>query len=1129
MFCLLLEYRSRTRHNNKPIPWFVDDVFQCPKSAALIIVFVFLAGLSSTFADTHYVNVSNQFPSTPFTSWDTAATNIQDAIDVASRGDTVLVTNGVYETGGVVLEDDLANLDVVLTNRIAITKVITVKSVSGPDSTYIVGRGPLGESAVRCAYVAKNAVLSGFTLTNGHTRSSGHFIKSRSGGGVWCKTGAILTDCVIVGNSASLRGGGIYQGTLTNCTLTDNSAAEEGGGAHRARLNNCTLIGNFSSINGGGVFAGWLTNCLLTANFSSINGGGAYNSSLNNCTLTGNSSHNGGGTYNSELYNCIVYFNHAVVGPNYQSSYLQYCCTKPLPVGPGNIDDDPRLADFRHLSANSPCGGAGTNAFANGTDIDGEAWLDPPSIGCDEFVSSSATGSLFVSIQAETTNVASGTKIDFVGDIQGHATASVWDFGDGSAVVSNKPYVRHAWTSAGTYQVGLKSFNVAHPEGVAATVTVHVVEEPVHYVIEGHANPQFPYSSWETAASTMQDAIEASVVGGLVLVTNGVYDTGGMVVHDGLTNRIAITKRVTVSSVSGPANTIIVGRGPLGGSAVRCAYVGTNAVLNGFTLTEGHTQSAGHGLTEDSGGGIWCELSAVVTNCVISGNTSGSEGGGVYDGTLHNCSVIDNTSNAGGGASRSTLNNCFVTRNFAHHRGGGVHESSLTNCTLTGNSATSSGGGAYGSTLKSCIVYFNDAAVDANYESSDLAYSCATPLPVGLGNIDDDPALADVSHLSEDSPCIGAGTSEYTMGTDVDGDLWLDPPSIGCDEYHASSATGMLFVSIQAETTNAASSFVIDFVGDVLGHATSNVWDFGDGSEVVSNNRNVSHRWNLPGTYQVELRAFNLTYPEGVAATVLVQIVEQPVHFVIEGHANARFPYTSWGTAASTIQDGIDAASVSAVGALVLVTNGVYDTGGVVARDGLTNRIAVAESIRVRSVNGPMNTVIVGDSNVRCAYIGSSTVLDGFMLTNGHVENTALSGGGGAWCEPSAILTNCVIEDNSADFGGGVFGGILNNCTLTANSASSSGGGASGSTLNNCALTGNFASSYGGGVSAGTLNNCTLTGNSAPFGGGGVSGCKIKNCIVYFNDSAVGANYDLSDLQYCCTTPLPSTGTGNNR
>src|ERR1035438_8221331 len=100
-----------------------------------------------------YVNASNTAPVSPFTTWATAATNIQDAIAVTSNGDTVLVTNGVYAFGGAVVAGDL-------TNRVALTNAITVQSVNGPFVTTLMGAGATNRStAVRCAWLTNGAVL----------------------------------------------------------------------------------------------------------------------------------------------------------------------------------------------------------------------------------------------------------------------------------------------------------------------------------------------------------------------------------------------------------------------------------------------------------------------------------------------------------------------------------------------------------------------------------------------------------------------------------------------------------------------------------------------------------------------------------------------------------------------------------------------------------------------------------------------------------------------------------------------------------------------------------------------------------------------------------------------------------
>ena len=113
------------------------------------------------------------------TNWETAKQTIQAAIDAAASNDSVWVSSGVYATGGRVVAGSL------LTNRVAIDKPIVVRSVNGPNLTTIRGFEIRGNSAVRCAYVGTNAVLSGFTLTNAklnhlvddkmHARSTGSY------------------------------------------------------------------------------------------------------------------------------------------------------------------------------------------------------------------------------------------------------------------------------------------------------------------------------------------------------------------------------------------------------------------------------------------------------------------------------------------------------------------------------------------------------------------------------------------------------------------------------------------------------------------------------------------------------------------------------------------------------------------------------------------------------------------------------------------------------------------------------------------------------------------------------------------------------------------------------------------
>ncbi len=771
----------------------------------LLVAGIFLAAPSSALATVHYVNVNNTNPTPPYTNWATAATDIQSAVNAAGAGDEILVTNGTYAPVGV-------------------GTPLMLQSVNGPDLTVIDGGGASG-----CLYLANNAVMVGFTLTNG---------AATYGGGVY---GGTLNNCTLTSNHAiglwgwgwhdigyysAGSGGGANSCTLNNCTLTGNSSTDFGGGANSCTLNNCTLTGNSSAPgwgagvyfyeNGGGASFCTLNNCTLSGN-AATTGGGAYESTLNNCTLTGNSAYGstwmygsggtGGGAFACTLNNCIAYFNSAQTERNYDSSsILNYCCTTPMPPsGVGNISMDPQLASASYLSPYSPCIGGGSAAYVSGTDIDGEPWANPPSIGCDEYHAGAVTGPMTVSLTATYRNVATDFPVGLTAFIAGRTDLSVWDFGDGYVEV-NEPYTSHSWAAPGDYLVALWAFNDSYPCGVSATVTVHVVEE-LHYVAGTSGNPVAPYTSWATAATNIQDAVDvASAPGATILVTNGTYAAGGQVDPNGNFDLVVVDGPLTIRSVNGPGVTVING-----GGAATCVYLGTNAVLAGFTLTNGVATNIW------GGGGVYCEdASSVLTNCVLTGNSVAvfydeygdleyGAGGGAYGGTLNHCTLAGNsgayyTFAPGGGAYGSTLNDCTLTGNSAAGYGGGAYDCTLNNCTLAGNSVLfCDGGGAYDSTLNNCIVYFNSDPYGGNYDSSStLNYCCTTPMPTsGAGNVTNTPLFVNYAagdlRLLGTSPCINAGNNAYvTTTTDLAGNPRIVGGTVDMGAYEYQTPVSMI-------------------------------------------------------------------------------------------------------------------------------------------------------------------------------------------------------------------------------------------------------------------------------------------------------------------------------------------------
>jgi hypothetical protein len=121
----------------------------------------------------------------------------------------------------------------------------------------------------------------------------------------------------------------------------------------------------------------------------------------------------------------------------------------------------------------------------------------------------------------------------------------------------------------------------------------------------------------------------------------------------------------------------------------------------------------------DGGGAFQARLD----HCVLSKNVAGDDGGGARDCTVLSSVLASNAASARGGAGhRCTLYSSVVTNNVGMI-GGGLNECVLYDCVVAGNVAQGDGGGCHGSTLDSCLLSRNSGHRGGGAYNSTL-YSC---------------------------------------------------------------------------------------------------------------------------------------------------------------------------------------------------------------------------------------------------------------------------------------------------------------------------------------------------------------------------------------------------------------------
>jgi len=196
---------------------------------------------------------------------------IQDAINVANTGDTVLVAPGTYAE-----------------NINFLGKAITVKSSGGAKVTIIDG-GKLGPVVTFATSETSKSVLNGFTLQNGNSTFNSQY----DGGGVYISGASPTVSNNVIQNNGACNGGGGIAVEFSSARILNNL------------IKNNSQSGCSGGIGGGGIAVGgagsaYIFGNRIMNNSWGGNGGGitlfaAGTPTLQNNTISGNSSGGGQG------------------------------------------------------------------------------------------------------------------------------------------------------------------------------------------------------------------------------------------------------------------------------------------------------------------------------------------------------------------------------------------------------------------------------------------------------------------------------------------------------------------------------------------------------------------------------------------------------------------------------------------------------------------------------------------------------------------------------------------------------------------------------------------------------------------------------------------------------------------
>jgi hypothetical protein len=667
------------------------------------------------------------------------------------------------------------------------------------------GGGTYGGSLTNCIIFNNTAenqsggchsgLLTGCVVSNN--------IAGAEGGGC---SGGRLNECQIVNNRSYTVGGGTHNGIQNNCLIANNSAADGGGGSSAGDLNGCTVVGNDSEANGGGLYIGSVTNCIIYFNTANGSGDNVYptNKFLSHCCtvpLTGNGV---GNITNNPCFTDADNGDYTLLpsspcidagvdvetmidlagnlrpvdgDSDYVAQYDMgayeyislYTDTDAFDAfawtGDSTVDVDTNYTLYAYSfgtdgddftingmtftavdGANPAVDGvfsvsdqSGVYHYSNNVNIDDHALTDAGSAMLADHFNYGGDPCTFT-LEGLTPGLAYTLSLYSVGwdgsvpryiiFSDGTSTERIDQnrYGCGEGICITYSFVAEASTQSITTapESDDLSFHF-HGFSLNGPKPQHTGDSPTHYVSTTGSN-DWPYASWSTAARSVQDAVAVAMDGDTVLVAEGTYEFDSAVV---------ITNAISLESVGGAAMTTLDGQGK-----DRVLYLDNEIAVDGFTITNGYSDS--------EGGGIYCAFWSEVTviDCTISGNIA-SKGGGCMRGTLIDCSIIGNTAlsqgggcnycaltncivsgnqttseyGQGGGCAYGTQAQCMISNNDSTYKAGGCYFGTQIDCTISGNSSTF-GGGCYSGTQTDCSLFENSSTAGGGGCYLSASYNC---------------------------------------------------------------------------------------------------------------------------------------------------------------------------------------------------------------------------------------------------------------------------------------------------------------------------------------------------------------------------------------------------------------------